>query len=281
MVSVKYLGLYDYRPSIPAAIVFAILFGITTGFHLFQLIKTRCWFLVTFVIGGFLECIGYIARAYSSTQYPDYTMGPELIAYIFILVAPALLAASIYMELGRIMIMTDGDNYSLIRRTWLTKIFVVGDIASFVIQFIGAAMLSKQTASAVETGENFMKFGVLVQILFFGFFVITAAIFHMRFNKSGSTRRWATPWQKHMMMIYGSSMMIFIRSIFRLAEFFQSSNGYLMQNEWVSYVFDALLMLATMALMNVVHPAEISTFIKAKVPEEQQRFKIPLARTEV
>ncbi|KAJ5618361.1 hypothetical protein N7528_007004 [Penicillium herquei] len=53
MVSVKYLGLYDYRPSIPAAIVFAILFGITTGFHLFQLIKTRCWFLVTFVIGGF------------------------------------------------------------------------------------------------------------------------------------------------------------------------------------------------------------------------------------
>ncbi|KAJ5618360.1 hypothetical protein N7528_007003 [Penicillium herquei] len=208
-------------------------------------------------------------------------MGPELIAYIFILVAPALLAASIYMELGRIMIMTDGDNYSLIRRTWLTKIFVVGDIASFVIQFIGAAMLSKQTASAVETGEDFMKFGVLVQILFFGFFVITAAIFHMRFNKSGSTRRWATPWQKHMMMIYGSSMMIFIRSIFRLAEFFQSSDGYLMQNEWVSYVFDALLMLATMALMNVIHPAEISTFIKGKVPEEQQRFQMPLGRTEV
>ncbi|KAJ5732244.1 hypothetical protein N7493_003725 [Penicillium malachiteum] len=272
MVSVKYLGLYDYRPSIPAAVVFAILFGITTGFHLFQLIKTRCWFLVTFVIGGF---------PYSSTQYPDYNIGPELIAYIFILVAPALLAASIYMELGRIMIMTDGDNYSLIRRTWLTKIFVVGDIASFVIQFMGAAMLSKQTASAVETGEDFMKFGVLVQILFFGFFVITAAIFHMRFNKSGSTRRWATPWQKHMMMIYGSSMMIFIRSIFRLAEFFQSSDGYLMQHEWVSYVFDAFLMLATMVLMNVVHPAEVSTFIKGKVPEEQQRFQMPLGRTEV
>ncbi|KAJ5729532.1 uncharacterized protein N7483_004040 [Penicillium malachiteum] len=276
MVTVKYLGLYDYRPSIPAAVVFAILFAITTAFHLFQLIKTRCWFLVTFVIGGFLECIGYVARAYSSTQYPNYTMGPMLIAYIFILVAPALLAASIYMELGRIMIMTDGNNYSLIRRTWLTKIFVVGDIASFVIQFIGAAMLSKQTASALETGEDFMKFGVLVQILFFGLFVITAAIFHMRFNKSGSTRRWATPWQKHMMIIYACSMMIFIRSIFRLAEFFQSSDGYLMQNEWVSYAFDAFLMLATMVLVNVVHPAEISTFIKGKVPDEEQRFERPL-----
>lgn len=60
-----------------------------------------------------------------------------LIQYILILVAPALLAASIYMEFGRIILVTNGENYTIIRRTWLTKIFVCGDIISFVVQFGG------------------------------------------------------------------------------------------------------------------------------------------------
>ncbi|PYH87710.1 RTA1 like protein [Aspergillus ellipticus CBS 707.79] len=264
MVKVKYLGLYNYRPSIPAAAIFAVIFAITTGVHIVQLARKRCWFMVVFAIGGLLECIGYIARAYSSTQYPNYTIGPMLIAYIFILVAPALLAASIYMELGRIMIMTNGSQYSLIRRTWLTKIFVVGDILSFFIQFIGAAMLAKQTASATTNGENLMKLGVLVQIIFFGLFVICAAIFHLRFSKSGGATRWATPWKKHLLAIYACSGMIFVRSIFRLAEFFQSSTGYLMQNEWVSYVFDAMLMVFVMGVLNAVHPAEVVEYIQNK-----------------
>lgn len=76
-------------------------------------------------------------RAVSATQYPDYDLGPEVIQYIMILVAPALLAASIYMEFGRLIIMTDGDRFCFIRRTWLTKIFVIGDIISFLAQFSG------------------------------------------------------------------------------------------------------------------------------------------------
>lgn len=53
---------------------------------------------------------------------------------VFILVGPSLLAASIYMELGRIMIVTGGEKYSIIRRSWLTKIFVLGDVVSFLVQ---------------------------------------------------------------------------------------------------------------------------------------------------
>jgi hypothetical protein len=42
------------------------------------------------------------------------------------------------MEFGRLIIMTDGDRFCFIRRTWLTKIFVIGDILSFLAQFSGA-----------------------------------------------------------------------------------------------------------------------------------------------
>lgn len=60
------------------------------------------------------------------------------------MVAPSLLAATIYMTLGRIMIVTDGEKYSLIRRSWLTKIFVVGDIISFLTQAGGMSHPSFQ-----------------------------------------------------------------------------------------------------------------------------------------
>jgi hypothetical protein len=56
---------------------------------------------------------------------------------IVLLVAPALLAASIYMMLGRIILVTDGEQHSLIPKRWLTKLFVTGDVISFLMQGAG------------------------------------------------------------------------------------------------------------------------------------------------
>lgn len=52
---------------------------------------------------------------------------------MFILIAPALFAASIYMILGRIIILVDGQEHSFIRPQWLTKIFVIGDVVCFFL----------------------------------------------------------------------------------------------------------------------------------------------------
>ncbi|GJP97300.1 RTA1-domain-containing protein [Aspergillus niger] len=265
-VQVEYLGIYDFVPSEAAAIVFAILFLITTILHYYQAFRWRVWFFIPFLIGCackllvhgphplslsklttnlslIVEVIGYIARAKSSTQYPDYDIGPELIQYILILVAPALLAASIYMEFGRLMIMVEGEQYSIIRRAWLTKIFVLGDVISFFAQFIGAAMLAKTTTAS--KGQTIMKLGVLVQIVFFGLFLVTIIIFHKRLTKYKSRAYGLVPWRKHLLALYATGLLIFVRSIFRFAEFVESSDGPLTRYEWVSYVFDAVMMLAT------------------------------------
>jgi hypothetical protein len=74
----------------------------------------------------------------SATQdYGDYTLGPYIMQSVLLLVAPALFAASIYMELGRIVLMVDGERSLFIRRTWLTKLFVTGDVLSFLMQSSG------------------------------------------------------------------------------------------------------------------------------------------------
>jgi hypothetical protein len=44
--------LYRYIPSQVAAIIFVVLFGLTTIAHIFQLIKKRTWYFTPLVVGG-------------------------------------------------------------------------------------------------------------------------------------------------------------------------------------------------------------------------------------
>lgn len=84
-----------------------------------------------------VQLIGYIGRALSSQESPNWTLGPYIIQTLLLLVAPALFAASIYMVLGRIIELVDGEAHSVIKKKWLTKLFVTGDIISFTVQGAG------------------------------------------------------------------------------------------------------------------------------------------------
>lgn len=63
-----------------------------------------------------------------------------IISTVLILLAPALYAASIYMIFSRLIILLEGKEYSLIRVNWLTKIFVGGDVVSFIMQGLGKSI---------------------------------------------------------------------------------------------------------------------------------------------
>ncbi|KFY22935.1 hypothetical protein V493_06229 [Pseudogymnoascus sp. VKM F-4281 (FW-2241)] len=131
---------YHYDPSMAGAVVFVILFLATTSLHSYQLLRTKAWFMIPLVVGGFFEWIGYVGRAISSQQSPDWTLGPYLIQTLLLLVAPALFAASIYMGLSRIILLADGESHALIKKKWLTKLFVCGDVASFLLQSGGTLL---------------------------------------------------------------------------------------------------------------------------------------------
>ena len=81
--------------------------------------------------------IRFPKRAIAASQAPDFTVPVYSTHTIFVLVAPSVFAASIYMCLGRIILITDGEQHSIIRGKWLTKIFVVGDVISFLMQGAG------------------------------------------------------------------------------------------------------------------------------------------------
>lgn len=112
---------------------------------------------------------------------------------------------------------------------------------------------------SLHLGENIIIGGLVVQIVVFSVFVVTSVTFHRRMLRFGSpiVQR-SVPWQKHLYALYGGSALILVRSIFRLIEYAQGNDGYLISHEVYLYIFDSVLMLATMALFAYVHPSEVT-----------------------
>lgn len=121
-------------------------------------------------------------------------------------------------------------------------------------------MLSQaKTNSSVKLGQNIITGGLGIQVVFFGFFIIVAGIFHYRIRAVPSLRSTEVdvPWQSYLFVLYGASFMIMIRSIFRIIEYVGGQDGYLLEHEIFLYIFDATLMFLSMVLFNVYHPSRI------------------------
>jgi len=76
--------------------------------------------------------VGYVGRVLATKN--EDSLGIYILQSVTLLVAPALFAASIYMILGRLILLTQSEAYSPIKARWLTKIFVFGDVFSFLVQ---------------------------------------------------------------------------------------------------------------------------------------------------
>jgi hypothetical protein len=85
--------------------------------------------------------MGYSARAVNANQFPNWSTGPYIVQSLTLLLAPTLFAASIYMILARIVLLTDGEEHSVIKVKWLTPTFVTGDVLSFLAQSGGRSHL--------------------------------------------------------------------------------------------------------------------------------------------
>ncbi|KAL2819068.1 RTA1 like protein-domain-containing protein [Aspergillus cavernicola] len=259
---------YHYNPSEGAAIPFAALFALTTILHIWQTIRARTWYLTPFIIGGIFEAIGYLCRFISATQTPDWTMEPYIGQTLLILLGPALFAASIYMLLGRIIRALNAGSVSPIRPTWLTKIFVIGDVISFFMQSGGGGIqASADDQEKADLGQKVILGGLFVQILFFGVFIIVSIIFHRRMLKTPMHHMGTSiPWSRYLKVLYVVSVLIMIRSMFRVVEYAQGKDGYLQSKEVFIYALDAALMLACCVIFNIWHPSNI-------VSGKQQGYK--------
>ncbi|CAI7633266.1 unnamed protein product [Penicillium crustosum] len=207
-----------------------------------------------------VEVAGYGGRA--AAHHDTGSIIPYAIQNVFLLLGPTLFAASIYMVLGRIIRCLHAESHSLIRINWLTKVFVSGDVLSFLIQ--GGAAGLMVSGSNSKMGSNIVVVGLLIQVMMFCFFILTSVIFEIRMYRRPTAKTFAggLDWKKHLRTLYALSALVLIRSVFRVFEYAAGSNGYLMEHEWPIYVFDALLMFSVMVIWAIWHPGTLQKFLE-------------------
>jgi hypothetical protein len=58
-------------------------------------------------------------------------------------------------------------------------------------------------------------------------------------------------------MLYAVSLLIMIRSVFRVVEYIMGYDGYLLAHEWSLYTFDSALMFLVTVIFYVYYPSEL------------------------
>ena len=169
---------------------------------------------------------------------------------ILILIAPALFAASIYMILGRLIRVLGAESLSIIPVAWMTKIFVFGDVVSFFMQAGGGGL---QASGNYNTGQKVIIGGLFVQVVVFSIFLVTALVFHYKASKQSTANTFFSivRWKRYLHILYITSTLILIRSVFRVVEYLQDHDGYLVSHEIFLYMLDALLMFLVMVIFAI------------------------------
>lgn len=171
-----------------------------------------------------MEILGFLCRAYGHTHHDS--LAPFLIQACAILLAPIFFAASVYMFLGRIIRATGCEEYSPIRPSRLTKLFVFGDMMCLNVQSGGSSLVTHpERPKNMRIGKWIILCGLGLQILVFVFFVFVAAKWHSRVRNrpvgKAITCRWN--WERYLGMLYAVSVIITIRNLYRVAEYAMDS----------------------------------------------------------
>lgn len=174
--------LYGYRPNKAASIIFVVIFFACAIAQLglgWRYRKTWKGYSILVAIGALLEGIGYIGR-FKMSENP-WERGAFIIQVTFLVVAPSLMAASLYMTM-KAMVLYFGQEYTRIPARWWTKGFVTADLIGFLVQGGGGAVSSMgDTHPSLATTGNYMTIGgIAFQALVMGVAAVLFADFMAR-----------------------------------------------------------------------------------------------------
>ncbi|KAF7173040.1 hypothetical protein CNMCM5623_005141 [Aspergillus felis] len=184
------------------------------------------------------EAFGYYGRAASSLD-PAKT-GPFILQTLLILVAAPLLAATLYMSAGRMIEALSAQKFSCMSPRWMTRIYVLVDIACIITQFMGAGMMSSGDPSKLAASKTLIVGGLITQFVAVIFFILLCCRIHMKLRAEvwvGVVR-----WTSAFIAIEAIGVLLLIRNVVRAVEYLQGSGGFAPSDpcwpsatEWASF----------------------------------------------
>ncbi|KAJ6437955.1 RTA-like protein [Purpureocillium lavendulum] len=177
-------SVYQYRPSLPANIIFLALFAIAGVVHIFLGVKWRSWGFMSFMIFGCLvEIIGYTGRIilYNS----PFSFGGFMIQIVFITAGPVFYTAAIYVTLCQ-TIEHLAPRLSRFKPKLFYWIFIPADLVCLVLQAAGGA-LSTTSSGSSTTGVDVAMAGLALQVAVLFIFSLLFADYMIRYKREAST----------------------------------------------------------------------------------------------
>ncbi|KAF2400657.1 putative RTA1 domain protein, partial [Trichodelitschia bisporula] len=263
------LSYWGYRPSIPINAAFLGIFAAYTILLVIQAVVSRRFkkYTAVVMIGTVMEVIGYIARIYAySYPFSDLSFITQLTC---LTLAPAFFAAGIYFSLQRIVMVFGGQNSRIAPRL-IPRIFISCDAVSLVLQGGGGALAAwyAQHEKMPDNGNYTMIGGLSFQALTLLAFLCLSGDFAIRtvkakkkygdqaMNEDLVSRRLrrSKPFQCLLVSLATSAVLIFFRSIYRVAELSEGWKGHLMTTEKFVIFFEFIPIALAGFLLSIFHP---------------------------
>ncbi|KAL4980442.1 RTA1 like protein-domain-containing protein [Aspergillus desertorum] len=286
---------YQYGPSLGAAAVFAALYSLAFIGTAVQWIRFRPVVWLAMVIAAAMEAVGYIFRCISTQDTSARTV--YVLQFVLLILAPVLMAGALYVLFGRIIFLVvpkDQRTFTVcwVPPRWITPIFVGFDIGALMLQLVGAVMITSGNGNSQDDSDTFNRgrdlalVGVVVQIAAFGLFTSAAIRFNFtskkfikhtpeslyeegqdEFSMTVQDKPRKSDWPHLLRGVNFSTIMILIRSIYRLVEFTEGHGGYIDTHEWPFYIFDTVPIFPCVALFVWWHPSLYLPYLGFQLPK--------------
>ncbi|KAI9876974.1 MAG: hypothetical protein M1830_005130 [Pleopsidium flavum] len=251
---------FRYLPSLFGNALFLAIFAVLVVPQVALGIKYKTWGFMVAMLGGLiLEVIGYTARVQMHSN--PFSQDPFLMYIVTLTIGPAFFAAAIYLCLGRI-VMVFGEQISRFRPRTYTITFISFDFFSLILQAAGGALASAaDTQSSLQIGVDVMLAGLGTQVVSLSLFIALCGEFAWRVSHNKhdlepayAELRASKVWKFFLIGLGISTITIFIRSCFRVAELSQGFQGKL-ANQQVTFMIleGAMIVIASIAL-TIPHP---------------------------
>ncbi|GAA5813078.1 hypothetical protein MFLAVUS_006545 [Mucor flavus] len=228
---------FFYNPSLPLAVIGLIVFALFSVFLFIRIYRSNSRkFLYILPITALMEAIGYLIRALCSTG--ETTIGKYIGMTFFLLLPPNALALVNYKCLGEVIRLSNVQSrLFFLRPKFVTWFFFSSDVFAFLLQGSGGGL---QVTDNAAMGKTIALIGLAVQLVFFGSFAFITIYVH-RSPRYSYTVDGQTNAKKCMVRsLYITLFFLYIRSIYRVAEYAGGRDGPVATSEWAFYVFDGL-----------------------------------------
>lgn len=257
-------SIYGFYPSLAANGFFCGWFALLFFPNVFLSIYYKAWMYgIALSIGCAIEAIGYGGRfILHSNPFSEAGFDMQICC---IILGPAFNSAAIYVTLKHIVTIF-GPEYSIVRPTLYTWIFITGDLISLVLQAVGGGMAASagDNIQEMNQGNDIMIAGICWQVftLFaFGIAVVRyilkrrkAILAGQQLNHEASATLMNPRFRLFAVAISTAYLAIFFRCVYRIVEMAGGWGNTVMRDETSFIILEGVMIAYASCVQTVFHP---------------------------